>query len=872
MINAIKLRHFKSHESTDLEFSEGTNLIIGQMGSGKTCIVEGLCFALFGTFPSIKSHRISLEDAIMARPTKYSEFSVEVKFDVAGKDYWVERIYKKGEATAYLRNSNSIIESGPQRVTETVGNLLNIDYELFIRAIYSEQNRLDWFFYLTKGERKRYFDDLLGISKFEIARSTANTTINQLKDEATKLNIFLTASNWNEESVTLNEIESKIKTVELHLEKNDKDLKDTLQSLQEANSKLNELENKRKDFSEKTSDLKSQQAMEGQLSSLINDLKEFDVENFDIPKIENEQKILTINIAEFKENLRDISVLEKTIERNLKLIEKIALNIEEFKDVEIKNESVMLAQIEESDKKVQEIQEAIKSQTSLLLTARQLSGKADAYSEQIKSINLELVKNKENYQKIKSSLVWPVDQLNNQLKDLNNNLSNLMGELSKNKQNIIALEKVDSICPICLKPLDKKNAEELLVFAKKRVNELEIKIKEFNKEIDLIKSNITNNTNLHSEMVLLENSINSQEVKLQKSQQEYSEIANKENLAKEIEKKIEQLQVSFNQFNKQKTNLLNSVNKIKQLSSLKTEEQNLIDENEANRNKLIKLKEKFTIEKLEKFEKKLSDLQHTKQVINHKLRKKEIERNILLLNEQIKRMNYKENELENQRSIQSDLVIKKSSYETEKRIKTIELENLTYQEKLLKKKRDEVESSVQRLKKVEATTANMQKILNSLIDTQTTLRSQLISSLNEASDALWKNIYPYGDYPTMRLIANESDYILELQAADGNWMAIESASGGERVCAALCLRVALALVLSPSMSLIILDEPTHNMDSMAVSMLSRALHDQLPKFVSQAFLITHDESLKESASSKIFVIERDKDSSDKSMVNLLSNL
>ena len=209
--------------------------------------------------------------------------------------------------------------------------------------------------------------------------------------------------------------------------------------------------------------------------------------------------------------------------------------------------------------------------------------------------------------------------------------------------------------------------------------------------------------------------------------------------------------------------------------------------------------------------------------------------------------------------------------QSEAAAKKLELAEKASKLKDLQSRLEIIEEHHRRIKGLESAEAGVLKLENALQDTQVALRTDLVGSLNEAAAALWKSIYPYGDYPNLRLIASEEDYTLELQALDGFWMAVEAASGGERVCAALCLRVALALVLSPRLSLIILDEPTHNMDSNAVGVLSKALHDQLPRFVAQTFLITHDENLKESASSRIYLVDRDKDAGDKSVVEELSS-
>ena len=61
--------------------------------------------------------------------------------------------------------------------------------------------------------------------------------------------------------------------------------------------------------------------------------------------------------------------------------------------------------------------------------------------------------------------------------------------------------------------------------------------------------------------------------------------------------------------------------------------------------------------------------------------------------------------------------------------------------------------------------------------------------------------------------------------------------------AALVLRIAFSLVLAPQLRLIVLDEPTHNLDSKGVSQLAMTLRDRIGDILDQVFIITHEEEL-----------------------------
>jgi len=80
MITQVKLKNWKSHLNTDLRFSDGTNVLAGTMGAGKSAVLDAITYALFGTLPTVQTRRIRLEDLIMNRPDPMNRAEVEVGF------------------------------------------------------------------------------------------------------------------------------------------------------------------------------------------------------------------------------------------------------------------------------------------------------------------------------------------------------------------------------------------------------------------------------------------------------------------------------------------------------------------------------------------------------------------------------------------------------------------------------------------------------------------------------------------------------------------------------------------------------------------------------------------------------------------------
>ena len=111
---------------------------------------------------------------------------------------------------------------------------------------------------------------------------------------------------------------------------------------------------------------------------------------------------------------------------------------------------------------------------------------------------------------------------------------------------------------------------------------------------------------------------------------------------------------------------------------------------------------------------------------------------------------------------------------------------------------------------------------------------------------------------------------MQVQTRTNTWVRVEGIlSGGERSAAALCIRIAFALVLTKQLSMLILDEPTHNLDSNSIEKLSLILRESLPELVGQTFVITHDKQLESAATSNLYKLDRNKDIDQPTNVEVL---
>ncbi|MFA5764097.1 MAG: AAA family ATPase [archaeon] len=325
MIKSLELTNWRTHKNSILTFDSGTNVIVGVMGSGKSSIVNALSYSLFGTFPALKSKQISLVEIITNKPNPCEFAKTKLIFEKNEKIYLVEREIKEtGTNEAKLYEGTTLIAGPKQKdVNEKVENILGLNYELFSRAVYAEQNELDFFLKLTPGDRKKKFDELLDLEKYEIARKNALG----LKNSLTKENKLKEDLIKQQKNTIESHEEEKIKKVIVEQEQKEKEFTTKKELLEKEFTTKKELleneEKKEKDY-RKLKDLVARKNTTLQtLNKNILGKKEVDVEKLKQLKELNlaKQAEKTMLKSEVKKQKDEFDKVRRTIGEENKVLE-----------------------------------------------------------------------------------------------------------------------------------------------------------------------------------------------------------------------------------------------------------------------------------------------------------------------------------------------------------------------------------------------------------------------------------------------------------------------------------------------------------------------------------------------------------------------
>jgi DNA repair protein SbcC/Rad50 len=192
-------------EPAEADFSDVDFFALtGPTGSGKSTVIDGLCFALYGTVP--RWGNVNVINQALA-PTK-TECRVALVFEVAGQRYGVERLLgrnARGQVTTKLAMIHQLdpsvspgaplvdllgaaavpLAEGPDHVKTKVQEILGLTYEHFTQSVLLPQGRFAEFLHAKPADRQDLLVELLAFGVYatigQRARDRAKQAALQLR-------------------------------------------------------------------------------------------------------------------------------------------------------------------------------------------------------------------------------------------------------------------------------------------------------------------------------------------------------------------------------------------------------------------------------------------------------------------------------------------------------------------------------------------------------------------------------------------------------------------------------------------------------------------------------------------------------------------
>ncbi|MCU1427257.1 MAG: chromosome segregation protein [Actinomycetia bacterium] len=162
-------------DPTDLDF-DGADFfaLVGPTGSGKSTIIDAICFALYGSVPRYEDEKLVGRAVALGR----SEAKVSLVFDVRGERYVATRVVRAREGKVYGAPKVSLERVPPDGPTEVVADkvksmkdaveeLLGLQFAHFTKCVVLPQGAFARFLHDDPSKRQDLLVRLLDLAQYE---------------------------------------------------------------------------------------------------------------------------------------------------------------------------------------------------------------------------------------------------------------------------------------------------------------------------------------------------------------------------------------------------------------------------------------------------------------------------------------------------------------------------------------------------------------------------------------------------------------------------------------------------------------------------------------------------------------------------------
>jgi DNA repair protein SbcC/Rad50 len=800
---SIRLNNIRSYIDQQIDFPDGSILLSGDIGSGKSTILLAMEFALFG----VKRGDISAT-SLLRNGTDFGV--VELNFEIQGKDVIINRSLKRTN-TSVKQEAGYIIINGVRqdgtttelkaKILELLGyplNVLSKGKDLIYRfTVYTPQEEMKHILFEDTDARLDTLRKVFNIDKYK--RIKENTLFTQrelrvkkrfLEKEAEQLPQFL-------------EIK-KIKTIEL-------EQKNTL--VQEMTEKLTQVETNIQDGKDKLKKLEDKITILQELKKNLA-LKEQKKEHLLLSKEKNQASIQIYEkqTSEMKEKLKTFpeieeikdnpNAIEKEIEENLQKIQKI------------KQEAFIIEQEQKYiTQKQQDLQPAIEEKNRVIEKLKELQEKQTILANETQQIT-QLQEQKQSQE--------------NKTKELFVKLTELEANLTNANKTIEKMGDLDQ-CPLCLQEVHETHKNDIIQREKDQItqtqlthNNLKTEHENLKKELEQTQTSLTSSQEKEKELKFID-------LEIKNLLTHKTELENKEKTLTDLKNKLQDLEVRKQGIGIEKIDKIDKETEEKRVLLKKIH--NYLEKKAEKANLLEKLQEKE--DQIMKINNELENIDKENQLVNQDL---------LNLQEQHKEfadtetlVNSFKEKMQKLQEIEKSILLKKLGHQKEKETceSIIAEANNNIQEK-------------ERAKNKSKDIDNLNNwfdeyFLNLMNIMERCIMASLYHEFNSYFVS-WFTLLIEDENVQVRLDDTFSPVVIQ----NGYETGLESLSGGEKTSVALSYRLALNKVINGfvgdlhTKDVIILDEPTDGFSSEQLDKIREVL-EQLD--MDQVIIVSHESKI-----------------------------
>ncbi len=246
----LRLENFRQHQKTEIDFQPGMTAIVGANGSGKSTVLEGITYALYGEQRETRDTiRFYWSD------TSKKKFTAELTFEVEDKRYVVSRSNVDASLTQLGKSGSLVIATGLTDTRKACERLLGLNYDQFINSFCAEQKNLNFLNFRTSAARQEEVARMLGFDRLKLAEDIARERRSTFKTRSDTLEKLL--GNLGELQVAERDAAKKLKEIQTQISALEKQEKSLAQKLPPALELRNKAE-KWRDLSNEIKQIRGQ--------------------------------------------------------------------------------------------------------------------------------------------------------------------------------------------------------------------------------------------------------------------------------------------------------------------------------------------------------------------------------------------------------------------------------------------------------------------------------------------------------------------------------------------------------------------------------------------------------------------------------------
>ena len=498
-LKRLELENIRSYENVEVDFPDGSTLLSGDIGAGKTTILLAVEFALFGLQPGQRGN------ALLKNGKDFGK--IILKFEVDGNDIVIERTLKRGKAIS--QDACSISINGEKQeisVTELKSRILNLlDYPkefakkqnlLYKFTVYTPQEEMKQIILQDSDTRINTLRHVFGIDKYKKILENVSVVASKLREEKRLKEGFIMGieqdrgillsketelgKKKNDLILLENELQEKTK----HREKINEEKNEVSKKIEEKHNLEKEIDKTKILLSTKNEGIESNRQKIARIEEQLKEISEIRFDEKDLDAIQNyirarrqEKDKLTeenVNISSEISSLNLKSRESENVIDKLKVIEVCPTCLQDV-NTSYKNNVLgkMNATIEDNAKKIKLLTER---KNELALRNEEINREIVIKEKELQDLNLIKFKIDSSEEKQKQ-----IKEIEDNSGSLRKDMQFLNSHLTSLRDNVFSLNKFQNYFDEKQKELDIALREEKIA---------EIKLAENRKEITLIEQYI----------------------------------------------------------------------------------------------------------------------------------------------------------------------------------------------------------------------------------------------------------------------------------------------------------------------------------------------------------------------------------------------